>query len=171
MKKENYLQGNSEHPAHVSVGAVVRNANGEICCHHFIKDNLSGYWVDENLDDFYLLMRETMHPNETLEEALHRGLMEEFGITTTLDTYIGSIQSHFTHKGVTIEKTTLYFLCTLVSQDLSKRDTADVEGKTDVEWHTMDFLIPKMKMQAKKFGRTDVDESLILERFKSTFGI
>ncbi|MBI2618309.1 NUDIX hydrolase [Candidatus Kaiserbacteria bacterium] len=164
MADKNYFQGNSDHPRHISVGAIVLNDKNEVCCHHFLAKDLKGYWVDEKLDDFYLLMRETMHPNETLEQALTRGLMEEFGITATMIDYVGSIQSHFTHKGITVEKTTLYFLTKLVSQDLSHRDTSDIEGTTKVEWQTIDFLIPRMKQQAKKYGRTDVDESSILEK-------
>lgn len=164
MAEKNYFQGNSEHPRHISVGAVVLNDKNEVCCHHFFAKDLKGYWVEEKLDDFYLLMRETMHPNETLEQALERGLMEEFGVVAKTIDYVGSIQSHFTHKGVTVEKTTLYFLTKFVSQDLSKRNTSDIEGTTKIEWKTIHFLIPLMKQQAQKYGRTDVDESSILER-------
>ena len=53
------------------------NEKGEVCCHHFFTKDLKGYWADEKLDDFYILMRETLKPNETLERALERGLMEE----------------------------------------------------------------------------------------------
>lgn len=128
------------------------------------KGEFKGYWQEEGLDDFYILMRETLEPKETLEHALHRGLMEEFGIEAEILDYIGSIQSHFQSKNVEIEKTTLYFLCELKSQDLNKRGSGDVEDESQIEWHTTDFLIPKMKEQARVYGRTDVDESPILER-------
>jgi hypothetical protein len=166
---KNYFQGNSSHPQHISVGAVVLNDKNEICCHHFdtTKGVFKGYWKDEGLEDFYILMRETIEPNEALEETLHRGLMEEFGIEADLVDYIGSIQSHFQSKGVKIEKTTLYFLCKLKNQDLNKRSSGDVEYESQVEWLSADFLIPKMKEQAIKFGRTDVDESKILEKIKN----
>jgi hypothetical protein len=160
----NYFQGNSEHPQHLSVGAVLINDKKEICVHHFNNPELlKGYWTDEGLVDFYLLMRETVEPNETLEHALARGLMEEFGVTAELKDYIGSIQSHFLHKDVEVEKTTLYFLCLLKTQDISKR-TGDIESKTLIEWRVPGFLIPKMKEQTIKYKRTDVDESSILER-------
>ena len=107
-----------------------------------------------------------METEETMENALYRGLMEEFGIEAELVDYAGSIQSHFESKGVEIEKTTLYFLCKLKIQDLSKRSSGDVEFESQVEWHTASFLIPKMKEQSKKYGRTDIDESAILERLK-----
>ncbi len=164
---ENYFQGNNEHLRHISVGAVVLNDKSEICCHHFTKGQLPGYWPDLGINDFYILMRETLNPNETLEQALHRGLMEEFGATAEMIDYVGSIRCNFkpnTEGAREIEKTTLYFLCKLIGQDLSKRNTEDIEGKTDIEWHTADFLIPKMKEQAQKYNRPDIDESSVLER-------
>lgn len=166
--KRNYFQGNKDHPQHISVGAVIMNEKGEVCCHHFIADTLSGYWADEmkkaGMDDFYLLMRETLLPNETVETALQRGMRKEFGISAEMIDYIGSVRSHFMHQGIEVEKMTLYFICRLVSWDLTKRDTSDIEGTTKIEWQKPGFLIPKMKGQAIKFGRTDVDESSILER-------
>lgn len=161
----NYYQGNSTHPRHLSVGAVLVNERGEICCHHFVDNILKGYWPDLGIDDLYLLMRETIEPGETLEETLHRGLLEEFGATAEIVDYLGSIKSHFKSKEIEIEKTTIYFLCKLLSQDLSKR-TGDIESKSKLEWQTADFLIPKMKAQSVKYGRTDVDESEILEKFR-----
>lgn len=88
---KNYFQGNSKHPQHISVGAVVLNDKNEICCHHFDSriNKFIGYWKDNGLEDFYILMRETIEPNETLEHALHRGLMEEFGVEAELLDYIG----------------------------------------------------------------------------------
>lgn len=163
---KNYFQGNYSHPRHISVGCVLLNEKGEICCHHFYTKDLKGYWAQENLDDFYILMRETIEPNETLEHALHRGLREEFAATAELIDYIGSIKSNYKHKEVEIEKTTLYFLCKLIDQDISKRDDGDIETKSIIEWQTPDYLIPLMKKQSIRFGRTDVDESSILERFK-----
>jgi hypothetical protein len=161
---DNYFVGHSKHPRHLSSGAVLTNEKGEICVHHF--DNpelLRGLWTEAGIVDFYLLMRETPNPNETLEHALHRGLMEEFGAKATIEDYLGSIKSNFKHKDVVVEKTTIYFLCKLVSQDETLRK-GDIESKTKLEWHTPQFLIPKMKEQAVRYGRTDVDESSILEK-------
>lgn len=159
-----YFQGNKDHPQHVSVGVILVNEKGEICCHHFTKSLIKGYWADEDIGDFYLLMRETIHPDETLEHAAIRGLMEEFGAIATIEDYIGSIVGRFRHEGVEVEKTTLYFLCRLASQDLSRRSGDDIESKTDVEWHAPAKLIPLMRKQSARFGRTDVDESEILGR-------
>ncbi len=167
MSKRTYYQGADEHPWHLSVGAVLVNEKGEVCHHHFTDALIKGYWPDEGLSDFYLLMRETVHPNETLEEAVHRGLLEEFGAMAEIVDYIGSYTSTFEHKGVVIQKTTPYFLCKLLFQDETKRDASDIEGETVLEWHMPDFLIPKMKEQGIRYKRTDVDESEILERLKA----
>ena len=164
MTTTTYFQGNSLHPQHISVGAILLNEKKEICCHHFQTKDLKSYWTEAGLDDFYILMRETLKPDEALEQALHRGLQEEFGAAAKLIDYVGSIKSFFKHKDVAIEKTTLYFLCELINQDLLKRTGDDIESNTLVEWHTADYLIPRMKKQAIKFNRTDVDESSILEK-------
>ncbi len=160
-----YFQGNHNHPQHFSVGVILINEKGEICCHHFIDDQLKGYWPDLGINGLYLLMRETPELGESIENVVARGLREEFGAEAEILDYIGSIKSHFKDKEVEVEKTTIYFLCKLISQDLSKRN-GDIESKSNLEWHTADFLIPKMKEQSEKYGRTDVDESEILERFK-----
>lgn len=165
---KNYLQGNFKHPQHFSVGAILLNDNGEVCCHHFTDDQLKGYWPDLEINDLYILMRETIGPTENLKDGVKRGLMEEFGAEAEVVDYLGSIKSHFKDKGVEIEKTTVYFVCKLISQDLTRRSDEDIEGKSDVEWQTADFLIPKMKEQSKKYGRTDIDESEILERFQKS---
>lgn len=164
----NYFQANRERKHHISVGAVVLNEENKACVHHFDSKKLGGYWANEGLDDFYLLMRETMHPNETLEGTLRRGLIEEFGIEAELVDYIGSIKADLvSHTGVEMEKTTLYFLTKFKSQDLSKRDNADIEGETDVEWHEIDFLIDRMEKQEEVHGRSDVNEAKILKEVKN----
>lgn len=164
----NYFQGNHNHPQHFSVGAILVNEKNEICCHHFVDDQLKGYWPDLGINGLYLLMRETPDLGEKIEDVLARGLKEEFGAEAEVLDYIGSIQNHFKDKDVEVEKTTIYFVCKLISQDLSKR-SGDIESKSNLEWQTADFLIPKMKEQSQKFGRTDVDESEILERFQKLF--
>lgn len=161
-----YYQGNQNHPQHLSIGAVLINDKDEICCHHFVNDILRDYRPDFNMNDFYILMRETPEPGEIIENVVHRGLLEEFGAEAQIVDYLGSIKSNFKSNEVTVEKTTIYFLCKLVNQDFSRR-SGDIESKSNLEWHTADFLIPKMKEQSKKYNRTDIDESEILERFKN----
>ncbi len=157
----NYFGHTSENPYHLSVGAVVKNSKGEVCCHYFDKFLHKSFGEFEN---FYLLMRETPEPGETLEETLKRGLLEEFGMEATLNRYIGSIVSHFPKKEKMIEKTTLYFLCDFISLDESKRDRNDPEASSEIRWLTPSELILKMKEQGERLERTDADESVILER-------
>lgn len=160
---QNYFQGTLEHPYHISIGAVVKNEEGKICCHYFDTLTIRG----SVFEDFYLLMRETIEPNESIEICLHRGLMEEFGMKANLKTYIGSIVSKFEVRetGIFIEKTTLYFLCDFVSIDQSLRKTDDVEAKSEIQWVDPEVLIVHMREQRERLGREDIDESAIIETF------
>lgn len=88
----NYFIGTKENPYHLSIGGVLKNAEGKICCHYF--DHIS-HPAFGAYDNFYLLMRETIEPGESIEQCLHRGLSEEFGATAELKSYLGSIVSHF----------------------------------------------------------------------------
>lgn len=165
----NYFQGKQNSPYHMSIGAIVKNDEGKICCHYF--DKLTHPTVGI-LSDFYLLMRETIEPNEKIEDCLARGLMEEFGMRATLSSFIGSIVSHFPvmleslDTGIMMEKTTLYFLCNFISMDESMRNHGenDPEAKSEIKWMDPQELIVKMRDQGKRLGREDVDESSIIER-------
>jgi len=163
VSTRNYFQGSSESPYHISIGAVIKNKDGKIGCHYFKK------FIHETMgefENFYLLMRETIEPHESIEKCLSRGLMEEFGAEGDLKLYMGSIVSNFTHKDVIIEKTTLYFLCDLVSFDPAKRSTEDIESNSEIMWLDKGELIDHMKEQSKRLHREDLDESVVLERFK-----
>ncbi len=150
----NYFGYSRENPFHISVGAVLRNNKNEVGVHHFTKHH--------DMGDFYILMRETILPNETIEAALARGLSEEFGAKATLQRYLGSIVCHFPDGNVSVQKTTLYFLTQLT--ELGDWPSGDAESAGLLEWHTPEFLIPRMKAQGKRIQREDLDESTILER-------
>lgn len=159
---KNYFQGTLGLPYHISIGAVVKNEEGKICCHYF--DSITHKSIG-TLTDFILLMRETIEPNETIEQCLMRGLMEEFGILANLNAYIGSIVSKFQYQetSVMVEKTTLYFLCDFVSIDESKRKSGDLEATSTLQWLDRKEMIAKMKEQGKRLGRSDADESAVIE--------
>jgi len=159
----NYFQGTKINPYHISIGAVVRNERGEICCHYFKNFEHKSVGSFENL---YLLMRETIEPNETIEQCLERGLMEEFGITANMVSYLGSIQSRFPiiNSEIKIEKTTLYFLCDLVSLDKNKRKAEDFEASSEIIWVEPNKLIEIMTEQGIKTNREDADESVVIKR-------
>ena len=158
---KNYFQRSEEHPYHISVGAVLINEKEEVCTHYF--KNFFHPAVGQ-LNDFYNLMRETVEPNETLEQALARGLMEEFGATGNLKSFLGSIVAKTPQEDYIFEKTTLYFLYELVEIDPSKCSKADKEIGSEIRWVPIKELIPIMKDQKVRLKREDFDESLILER-------
>ena len=125
------------------------------------------------LKKLFLLMRETIEPNESIEQCLSRGLMEEFGMVATLKSYLGSIVSVFpiikdgVATDIKTQKTTLYFLCDLVSIDASIRNSyaeKDVEARSEMKWMDPNELILKMKEQGKRLNREDADESVVIER-------
>lgn len=158
--QENYFQGTKDSPAHISIGGVLQNENGEIACHYF--DKFLHYGKEAH--DFYLLMRETIEPNESIETCLMRGFQEEFGAEATLEKFLGSIVCQAPKGDFEIEKTTLYFLCKLVSIEESQRKDGDPERGSEIRWMRPEDVIPKMKEQAIRLGRMDVDESQVLEK-------
>jgi hypothetical protein len=157
----NLLQGSKDFPYHISIGAVLVNDQGEVCVHHFGKINFAG----REAEDFYILMRETPEENESPLDTLSRGLREEFGATAFVRHYLGSIVCD-PNLPYNREKTTLYFLCDVVSQDISKRENTDIEFESTLEWRKPDFLIERMKRQGRETGFEDIDESRIVERAK-----
>jgi len=160
---KNYFQMSKDSPYHISIGAVVMNDKNEICCHHFDKISIGGF-LFENI---YILMRETIEPNESIEQCLERGLREEFGMKAELVSYLGSITSLLDLKDLPrVEKTTLYFLCKPISFDFNKRKVGDPESSSNIEWIKVDDLIPLMKKQVEKYNREDADESKVLMRIK-----
>jgi len=152
----NYFSGYCGLPNHLSVGAVVVRKDGKICCHHF--EEKIGF------KDIFILMRETINPGETIEDALKRGLTEEFNIEAKLIDFLGSIQSQYKDRNFKLEKTTIYFLCEYL-RDLDRpRDITDMEGDSIIEWLKPADLIKKMKDQFNRYGREDADESKIIEK-------
>lgn len=159
----NYFQGTKENPYHISIGGVVMNKEGKVACHYFESLNHKSLRV---LKDFVLLMRETIEENESIEECLHRGLMEEFGMKAELKHYLGSIVSDFpiVNSDIIVEKTTLYFLCDFISQDESLRSQEDIERESQIKWFDPEELVIRMKEQGKRLGREDMEESSVIER-------
>lgn len=164
-----YFYGHSKHPQGLSVGAIVLNSDKRVCAHRFTKEQILPYVENDNISgDIYLLMRETIEDGESLEKTLERGLREEFGIKARLIDYVGSITSKYSHDNVDVQKTTVYFLCGLINQDDSKRESK-IEGQSEIVWMEIDELIEIMKNQSKSISRTDVDESFVLERVKKLY--
>jgi ADP-ribose pyrophosphatase YjhB (NUDIX family) len=162
--KENFFISTQESPYHLSVGAIVYNEDKKIACHYF-KEFLAR---DENkmYEDFYILMRESVEANESLEQAVLRGVREEFGSTGEIRRFIGSLVTKFPRGDVWVEKTTVYFLIKIQDTNIFDRDPKDAESTSVIEWQPIDDLIAKMETQGKNYERTDLDESAILKRAK-----
>lgn len=146
------------------------NEKGEVLTHNY--PNLSAWGFSPDLGSCVLLMRESIESGETLEQALHRGLMEEFGVTGTIVTYIGSIISHFLrpHDKTSIEKTTVYFLVSPKEIDFSKRKN-DIENTSELLWRQPMELMKEMREQSICYGRDDINESAIIERGIARWGM
>lgn len=162
---KNIFQSSKEFPFHISVGAILTNTSGLICTHFYKKSDLP--WESEGKSDLYLLMRETMHPHETIETAIKRGLMEEFGAKGEIKSYIGSIKSTFPlHGGETmVEKTTLYFHVEMTDFNPVLRDKDEIESKSEILWIKPEELLGLFTEQGKKYERDDIDESKVIENY------
>lgn len=154
----NIFRGQEGAPYHLSVGAVVINDKGLVACRHHQHDE------HNRPTDAYLLMRETIEPNETLENAVSRGLKEEYGVVATIKHFLGPVISHYEYQNRIIEKTTLFFLCELTG--MTESSEQDFENSVPLEWHKIDFLIEKQHTQARQLNRDDIDDSLALGRVK-----
>jgi hypothetical protein len=148
-----------ENPYHFSVGAVIQGPDGRILCHHYADVPINPI----RPQSLYLLMRETLEPGESPETALARGAMEEFGATVRPIRFLGSLLCSFQEKGTQVEKATAYVLCELETLEPAKRND-DPENQSNVEWQDKEFLIKAMRVQVGLAGRSDADESAILER-------
>ncbi|OGD60833.1 hypothetical protein A2807_02450 [Candidatus Berkelbacteria bacterium RIFCSPHIGHO2_01_FULL_50_36] len=146
----------------MSVGAVVVNDEGLIACRHHQHDE------HNRPVDAFLLMRETIEPGETIENAVARGLKEEFGLVAKITQFLGPVVSHYGYKNFTVEKTTLFFLCRFTK--LVELKENDFESSGNLEWHDLDLLIEKQHAQAKHLSRDDIDDSLALKRAKEILG-
>lgn len=162
--KERLFVGKTDHPQHVSVGALVVNEEGKICCHKFSKEYLreNSQLFKDIKTNMYLLMRETLKNGEILEDAVIRGCEEEFGMDVEILDYLGSIQGYFSVRDVEIQKTTIYFICRMNSQDDSKREDG-MEGESELLWLTPQELLDRYVDQ-KDLGYV-VDESEIISRY------
>ncbi|MEX2369300.1 MAG: NUDIX hydrolase [Candidatus Paceibacterota bacterium] len=157
-------KGTTANPFHVSVGAVLSNGKGEICCHYFSRN--TSVLKELGVNDLYILMRETMDEGESFSDTIKRGLKEEFGAVGELSHYLGAIQSYFPNKDkVSIEKTTLYFHVDCTEFNSANRDKNDPESISEIVWLEPQDLIEKMRQQSKDLNRTDLDESTIIERY------
>lgn len=113
-----------------------------------------------------ILMRETVEENESLEEALARGLMEELGATAEISNYLGSKVTYFESRGVKVQKTTLYFKVQLKSFDERSRLEGDPESSSQILWLDLEEAIEKIQKIYKERKIDDINESDIIQRVR-----
>ena len=156
IRHMNPYKGTKEYPHHISVGVILINDKNEVACHFYGEQTIRNY-----PKNFYTLLHESLEAKETLEDAVTRGLKEEYSMKGSVDRYIGSVVTGFDREGVRVEKTVLYFLCKLISID--ERDLSDPESVSEIKWMNIDDLISIMKTQ------NEDDESKILEDVKKFY--
>ena len=158
------FQGNPDTPYHLSVGGLLTNESGEICCHYF--DVNSDASKQSTKRDLYLLMRETISADESITDALKRGARQEFGAEISIGHYLGSIQSVFPlkNKDSIIRKTTIYFHLNLGEQKDEWRNKDIPEGKSVLMWLKPAMLMKRMETQQSD-SHTGLDESGIIKNY------
>lgn len=166
MKEKNYFQASQSQPYHLSVGAVLVNQENKVVCHYFSKvpDVLPEPF--KNITDIHILMRESMEMGETIEEALSRGLREEFGAEGKVIAFLGSKEEVAPGKSLQMIKTTLYFLVRMTSMDASVRESDDMEGDSEIVTLPIDVCVSNMKEQGKRIDTGTFDESDMILRAK-----
>lgn len=157
--KENIFRASEEYPYHLSVGAVVVNDKNEILCHHFEQLDIHGVIVK----DLYILMRESLEPNESLEQTVSRGLQEECGVKGEIISFLGTLVTQHRDTGFLVNKSTLYFLVKCTEFKPENRLKNDPESGSVLKFYDKNFLIDKMNGQGKDLDRTDLDESEIIK--------
>lgn len=158
-------------PFHLSVGALLFDDDLRICVHHFQTRKLpeDKQYHGGNLNEFYILMRESVEGEENLFQAVHRGLSEEFGATGTIERFLGTIDCSVTTPRHTFQKTTLYHAVRL--KELGERPLYDEESTSNMEWHAPKDLLPLLEEQARRTDKMELDERVIIQRFKEAYGI
>ena len=159
-------QHSADRPFHISVGAVLVNSEGNICVHRRTLENTPEKYVFAmgGLGDVVILMRESLENNETLEQAVLRGIREEFGAEGKIIQYLGSIQANVQTTAHAFEKTTLYYSVQLT---LLGERPEDAESDSELLWLPPGELIARMKYQGANTHREDLDESKIIETYVS----
>lgn len=159
------FQHSEENPFHISVGVVLVNDEGKILVHKTDSATIPEKFAHllGGLDRAYILMRESLENDETLEQCVARGLQEEFGVEGELVKYLGAISSPVAARTRVFEKTTLYFLARLQRQ--GPRPMDDEESFTELVWMEPTELISTMKTQGTQANREDLDESKIIETY------
>jgi hypothetical protein len=164
-----FYQYGPEKPFHLSVGAVVFNEKFEICTHRFFRGKVPERlrFLMGDLKEGYHLARETVENDETLHQAVHRGIKEEFGAEGVIEKYLGSVVCQVQTPTTIFEKTTLYHAVRLTT--LGERTGTDEESESVLEWYKPAELLELYRKQVAMTDRPELDETSIIERFITAY--
>lgn len=136
------IRGDKNNPYHLSLGGVILHQARVV--------------LVKKKSGIVTLPRETILSQESIEECLVRGISEEVGFEVKVERFLGSLITHFNRlDNTTIEKTTLYFLLTKVSED--KRNPSIDEIEDEIMYENIGSAIDVLKSQKN-------DEYKILQR-------
>jgi ADP-ribose pyrophosphatase YjhB (NUDIX family) len=152
--QNNYFRSTKERPFHISVGAVIFNDKGELLCRHFT--NYQGRPMD-----IYILPTETLEQNETLEQALHRGIHEEVGAKADIKGFLGPLVGFAINGDKVFEKTVLFFLMQV--KEVYTPLYPDEDGTSTIEWHTPEFLLDQIQYMPEDIIHSVLNESTIIK--------
>jgi len=171
MTNNKFYQYSSEEPYHVSVGAILFNDSFEICLHRFTTSEMPErlQFLAGGLDEYYHLVRETLEGNESLHDAVLRGVYEEFGADGVVEKYLGSKIDIVETPTTEFEKLTMYHSVKLT--ELGERPKIDEENETIMEWHSPQSALEIYKTQASKTTRPELDETVIIKRFIEAYSL
>lgn len=156
----NYYGATPDRPYHLSVGAVVLNADNDVICLH--------YPSIDGIKDIYKLPTGTVHKGETLEDTLHRRCREELGCSVKIITFLGTQITRDVWWGelgtpTPMEKSVMFFLAKAVTED-SKLTTAD--ENYEVKTKGFSFLIESLQTLKVKDGMRDFNQAEMIIRAK-----
>ena len=167
-----FYQHTLPQPYHLSVGGVLFNDKYEICIHHFYKKDFPEHlhFLADYQDEIWHLMRESIEGNEPLQDAVLRGMKEEFGADGVVDKFLGAkIDIITVPNQESFEKLTVYHSVRLTG--LGDRPNIDVESSSEMEWYTPESALEIYRIQATKTNRPELNEAVIIERFMNAYGI
>lgn len=153
-RQDNYFRSTKQRPFHLSVGAVVFNQKGEFLSRHFST-------FHDRPANIYLFPTETIEKYESIEIAVHRGLMEEVGVTANIEGLIGTSVGFAVSGDKVFEKTVIYFLMRL--EEVKTPFFPDEDGASTIEWHTPEFLLEQAQYLPDDMIHSVLNESSIIK--------
>lgn len=101
------FKATKENPYHLSVVVVPTDDAGNVACHYYPRKGWRN--TRESWEDVFLLLSETVEPDETLADAVSRGLREELSAQGEPEVFLGSHSVSVPSRWGTYQKTLLFF--------------------------------------------------------------